>query len=252
MADERVIVDELVGAAQSALESGKDVEGIVQRFHDAGVSKSRAIGLLAQGAGLSRRDALRVVHYSKAYEAQKEVDEALQADVLDHLESIGTPRPEEAIVSEPIPLQAIGFWDDGEPEPGWPDPNLLMRAGEGLAFRQLVSYLRSGVRIHEELGYSYCRIAGGPPDEEMGNAEMTDGVWLWPEGLWVYVEKFNVELPNEFTAHARGNSYCAPKGLDLEELSWRKVDDSFWRKWASQQVSRAPVDPRISKDPDQI
>jgi len=36
---------------------------------------------------------------------------------------------------------------------------------------------------------------------EMGSSDLTDGVYVWPEGLVHYVEKHNVRLPTEFVKH---------------------------------------------------
>jgi len=44
----------------------------------------------------------------------------------------------------------------------------------------------------------------------MGSSDLTDGTWIWPEGLPIYVEKYNVELPEEFIAHTRCAGFVPP------------------------------------------
>jgi hypothetical protein len=70
----------------------------------------------------------------------------------------------------------------------------------------------------------------------MGNAEFTDGVWVWPEGLWVYVQMFNVVLPDEFVDHMKSVHFEIPKDMRSEELDGLPVDFGFWRKWCSLRV----------------
>ncbi len=89
MKDEEVDFGKLVTEAVSLLDSHGDIESVIQGFREAGASKSMAVRLLAQSSGKGRREAMRIVHASRAYEAQREVDEAVQAEVLDHLERIG-------------------------------------------------------------------------------------------------------------------------------------------------------------------
>jgi hypothetical protein len=128
---------------------------------------------------------------------------------------------------------------------------------------KIVKYLRSGVRWNAFMGHSYCRFEGGPPDKEMGSADLTDGVWLWPEGLHVYVERYHVRLPDEFVEHMRRNGFRIPAGLSTpfwhavqrmppalrsklqipEGISNQPVpehveDMSFWEEWCSREAGR--------------
>ena len=115
------------------------------------------------------------------------------------------------------PLVLIGYWKEDGEEFQWPDPARRIKKIEDPSLKaRIVAYLRAGVRIHEDLGFSYCRLPGGPPDEQMGNCDMTDGTWLWPEGFHVYVDRFDVEVPAEFLEH--------------------NVDSSFWLAGAQQRA----------------
>ena len=47
------------------------------------------------------------------------------------------------------------------------------------------------------MGYSLCRICG----VTNGNLELTDGLFVWLEGLGHYVHEHAVRLPAEFEEH---------------------------------------------------
>ena len=131
-------------------------------------------------------------------------------------------------------LRLVGYWHDPFDSDDWPDPSEHVDPNWEQADRsRIVSYLQCGVRVHEDLGFSHCRFEGGPPDHEMGNAELTDGIWIWPEGLSVYVERYSVKLPSEFVEHMRARDFKLPKGIDSAELENAPVDLDFWRRWCT-------------------
>jgi hypothetical protein len=96
----------------------------------------------------------------------------------------------------------------------------------------LVAYLRQGKEFAAWRGLSYCRLKCGIDDREMGHRDLTDGTWVWPEGLVHYVERHRLRLPPEFSdmVHARGGKM--PK-VDLPERSDREdfIDRAFWNDW---------------------
>ena len=64
-------------------------------------------------------------------------------------------------------------------------------------------------------------FAAASPDSEMGSSDLTDGVWLWPEGLAHYVEVHGLPLPEEFIATMKGNSWQPPLELsDKGDGGW--------------------------------
>lgn len=96
--------------------------------------------------------------------------------------------------------------------------------------RRVCEYLRGGHRIREQMGYAYCRLAGDTPDEEMGTADMTDGTWVWPEGLPIYVERYNVRLPDEFVEHMRRGDFKSPPcALNYENVQYHLEK---WTEWS--------------------
>jgi len=84
----------------------------------------------------------------------------------------------------------------------------------------------------------------GPPDNEMGCRDLSDGLYVWPEGFSVYVDRYNIELPDEFIEHIRENGFQIPQGIKLEKLKKRMEfegsDFAFWRKWCGRRIPPRP------------
>lgn len=68
----------------------------------------------------------------------------------------------------------------------------------------VVEYLSLGYIESYEFGYATCRICGDYCDE-MGCCSLSDGTYVWPEGLKHYVIEHFIELPSEFVNHALQN-----------------------------------------------
>lgn len=136
------------------------------------------------------------------------------------------------------PLKLLGYWDDGIGSV-WPHPRKLvepMWCSEEEKDR-LVRYLRSGLVVNEFLGYSYCRFSNGPPDCQMGCTERSDGVWVWPDGLHVYVAAYDVRLPEEFLQHARTVDFRLDDNLKVSDLEDVPVCSAYWEAWCRNEVS---------------
>jgi hypothetical protein len=149
-------------------------------------------------------------------------------------------------------LKAVGYW---RPLPKYrnyaraedfrlPDPTLLTRPEWCREERhQIASYLESRLIFIAWGGFSYCRFecdvargAVGPP----GTCCLTDGEWLWPEGLVHYIEKHHVMLPEEFIATMKRNDWRVEDLLEEEGKSYPNdagtqprggIDFSFWIDW---------------------
>lgn len=95
-------------------------------------------------------------------------------------------------------LRRIGYWKaclrDDYPFP----QEVRAEYTPGLAHK-LGTYLESGRFFTSYLGTSRCRF-GCPGDR--GTAELTDGVWVWPEGLAHYVRNHPVALPTDLVRDA--------------------------------------------------
>ena len=107
----------------------------------------------------------------------------------------------------------VGFWrDPSEPETaGLPNPkdcaDPQWDTGER---RRVIRYLRSGKEFANYLGYSWCRMDCGIPDNKLGSRDLTDGTYVWPEGFAHYVEKHNVKPPEHFLQHVRSQLASQP------------------------------------------
>jgi hypothetical protein len=129
----------------------------------------------------------------------------------------------------------IGYWQDSDEVGDYLHPQDLVDPTWEPELRQkIVDYLRSGERFRGSWGYSKCRFDDGRPDSEMGSMELTDGVYAWPEGLAVYVEHYNVILPQDFVAHMKAQDFKIPMSFQSEQM---KVDLSYWKKWGIQYLA---------------
>lgn len=95
-------------------------------------------------------------------------------------------------------LRYIGYWrsmDRRRTRDTAPHPADHVDPAWAQAERNMVgAYLRRGRVFYGWLGSSTCRICGLRPN---GTTCMTDGVWVWPEGLIHMVEVHGVRPPQE-------------------------------------------------------
>lgn len=126
-------------------------------------------------------------------------------------------------------LRLIGYWrgpheSDTLPDPrDWVDPLWDLEQRD-----RVINHLRKGFPANYQMGYSECRICGC----RNGSSELTDGHYLWPEGLVHYVEAHDVRLPHEFVHH-----------VDEFMIPHSKVDLDWW---ASAEPSAPTIDPATS------
>ena len=120
-------------------------------------------------------------------------------------------------------VRLIGYWRSDD-APQWPDPHRFVDPGWDRAQREMVvRHLGAGSVVAVAVGLSSCRICGRPN----GSAELTDGSYLWPEGLAHYVEEHAVRLPREFVDHAIG---VAGDLTQLGEAALASgVEDEWWK-----------------------
>ena len=117
------------------------------------------------------------------------------------------------------------------------------------------------------LGYAACRFPDGPHGREMGCCDLTDGFWLWPEGLWIYVSRYHVRLPDEFVAHMRAVDFdpfppeerLAVAGSIAREVDPRLASRAipplevvcsrhFWNAWTDKERRRAEREEGLEPD----
>lgn len=96
-------------------------------------------------------------------------------------------------------LILIGYWEGPETDHSWPSPEELIDQSWDPEERELVGfYLSTGMVSMGCMGFSRCRLC----DRPNGNLELSDGEFVWPDGLSHYVREHSVRLPEPFVAHA--------------------------------------------------
>lgn len=78
-----------------------------------------------------------------------------------------------------------------------------------------VFYLRGGIVSRAYLGHSPCRMC----ESDNGNLKLTDGTYVWPEGLAHYVGRHGIKLPHDFLEHARHV---------IEIYEQARIDETWW------------------------
>jgi len=89
--------------------------------------------------------------------------------------------------------------------------------------RRVGDYLQRGTRVNQQGGLSECRFC----ERHNGSAELTDGVYCWPEGLAHYVSEHDVRLPEEFVGHALSQP-PVPPGLPQPSFDEKGRRDRSW------------------------
>jgi hypothetical protein len=139
------------------------------------------------------------------------------------------------------PLIVIGYWaEQGDPHGPYPDPHELVDPDQPREERlAAVDYLTRGLVARAYTGWSRCRICGDPKN---GNLELTDGTFLWPDGLAHYVRDHDVRLPTAFVEHISRQD---------DDLSSRQDDRArWWRRNAHLVGLREVFPPDDEDDPD--
>jgi hypothetical protein len=130
-------------------------------------------------------------------------------------------------------LIAIGFWEDPGSKHAFPHPkNIVDPEWERQNRNKIVSYLKSGIIYGQGFGYSHCRFNDGPPPAQMGSADLTDGKYVWPEGLYVYIQSFNVYLPDWFISDIKQKNFKIDTNVILPRATPSVYDYSLWLAWA--------------------
>jgi hypothetical protein len=118
------------------------------------------------------------------------------------------------------PLILIGYWRS-ENDTSWPEPAAFVDRDWDKTERGLVaSYLSAATVVVTYMGYSHCRLCS---KKDNGDSELTDGVYIWPDGLKHYVTEHNVRLPRRFVEHVLDRL----AKFDLGPLNY---DTGWWQK----------------------
>ncbi|MEO6726992.1 MAG: hypothetical protein ABIP14_17015 [Blastocatellia bacterium] len=128
----------------------------------------------------------------------------------------------------------IGYWRSKQ-EPSWPDPARFVDPQWEPEIRDVViKYLDAGETLSMCMGRSWCRFRCREYGQwGLGSSTLTDGVYLWPNGLSHYLEKHAVRLPQSFVEHVLQR---AKQPTRLESLlRWLAgepgpdYDEDWWR-----------------------
>ena len=122
----------------------------------------------------------------------------------------------------PRRLVLIGYWDGPQTDHSWPVPQDFVDSGWDEEERDLVAtYLTTGLIVRAYMGFSRCRMCG----RENGNLELSDGVFVWPDGLAHYVADHGVRPPDRFVCHVL-EMVDSLEGAERDEQWWREVQRS--------------------------
>ena len=98
-------------------------------------------------------------------------------------------------------LKFIGYWQAHDNK-NLPRPADYVDHRWSPRERMIVTaYLKNGQPWERWFGPSHCRFGCERDDVDMGCSDLSDGVYVWPEGFAHYVEKHDVKPPQEFIDH---------------------------------------------------
>jgi hypothetical protein len=138
----------------------------------------------------------------------------------------------------------VGYWFHELAPDDLPLPPRLVRRWSPRDRALVLRYLRGGRTLVRYGAAARCRFADCA--QEVGRRELTDGVFVWPEGLAHYVAKHGVRLPARLVTHVRARGGTVPRFV-LPALRPGIYDARPWRRWARGQ--RASVDLRGWRPP---
>lgn len=144
-----------------------------------------------------------------------------------------------------MPLKEVGFWRRFERESNVPslscDSGLLIEEDSNVKYMDLrpwpepgssiidpkdlskvVDYLNRGFLESFEFGYATCRLCG-LSGINMGACSLTDGVFVWPEGLPHYLLEHSVCLPSEFISHVLAHFEFQQKAHNFDRRAESKL-----------------------------
>jgi hypothetical protein len=120
------------------------------------------------------------------------------------------PGEERFVVVSPRPLKRVGYWWSPE-EPNLPHPrDYVDTAWDAGERRRVIAYLGDCYHLRKYCGYSSCRF-GCSNYLDMGTSDLTDGTWLFPEGLVHYVRHHALKPPQDFLEHMRKGGFRVPE-----------------------------------------
>jgi hypothetical protein len=106
-------------------------------------------------------------------------------------------------------LLFTGYWHAGE-EDNLPNPrDYVDEHWDETERNRVIEYLADAYVVIGYMGFSWCRM-GCPelsPPSDIGTKDLTDGTWIFPEGLVHYLRHHSVKPEADFLEHVRGTGY---------------------------------------------
>lgn len=144
-------------------------------------------------------------------------------------------------------LEVLGWWFNDDAPSALPRPQLLVAPWQPDERAAVTSYLRVGRELVVYMGRSFCRFGCG--ERDMGSRDLSDGTFVWPDGLVHYVDRHDVRLPERFVAHVLARAATiAPFTVPAE--SFGLYDPDPWLRWARDQGACLDLDGWQIPDPD--
>lgn len=124
-------------------------------------------------------------------------------------------------------LIGVGFWEENT-ESDMPNPKSLgsWQLSDKTMF-ELINYLLQCPMFCSYWGMSWCRFECGTSDWEMGNAEYTDGKFVWPQGLIHYLLVHRIQLPKKFIDHCLNNDLAIDELTNIADKKY-EIDYDWW------------------------
>ena len=115
-------------------------------------------------------------------------------------------------------LKRVGFWQS-EREPDLPHPrDYVDPAWDAQERDRVIDYLdRSYWPPYLMFGYALCRMGCPPDPPDIGTQDLTDGTWIFPEGLAHYIRHHALKPPSDFLEHIRACNYIVPVLAELPD-----------------------------------
>ncbi len=108
-------------------------------------------------------------------------------------------------------LKQVGFWRSGE-QPHLPRPEKYVdHTWDPEERKWVISYFDACYFTpYFQAGVSWCRMGCADIPADIGSQNLTDGTWIFPEGLVHYLIHHNVKPPSKFLHHIRNMNYQVP------------------------------------------
>ena len=106
-------------------------------------------------------------------------------------------------------LQKVGFYFELEPQEQRAELHRLRSRSSHSDKDSILKYLRSGIDAGAVMMIDYDYVC--QPEATIGEIVLkSDGKWIWPSSLAYYVEKYDIQLPEQFVFEMRSIDWIVP------------------------------------------